>query len=192
MPLLVRKQRTEEWKAAHIGRITSSIAAACLRLDPNKGAAAAWREARGTAKEAASNFWMERGVIGEPLARNAYECLTGDLVQETGLWVHPLLDWLGASPDGLVGPRGLFEGKCPKTLPTIVPVHHRIQCIIQCLVLERDWCDYFAWHPNEGHFLQRVHLAGEAGLIRRLKEFYDTYVTTNVEPPRKTRKRKSA
>ena len=192
MPLIKGiAQGTPEWIQARVGCITASMAAACLRIDPGRSAASAWREIMGTEKIEV-NHWMEQGIQGEPLARNAYECLTGELVRKGGFWVHPSIPWLKASPDGLVGADGLVEIKVPRSLPLSVSHKYRVQCLVQLIVTERSWCDLFCWTPNDGHFLQRVHLAGEAGLIRRLKEFYDTYVTTNVEPPRKARKKKSA
>ena len=141
-----------------------------------------------TSKKAV-NKHMAWGTEFEATARIAYECETGLLVQETGFWIHPSLPWLGASPDGLVGPVGLCEIKCPSVLPVAVPVHHRIQMIVQLACTGRKWADYFVW-THDGQFLQRVFPSGAEGIIRKLQAFYEAYVLTNQEPPRKKRKPK--
>ncbi len=191
MPLLVADQRSEGWFKARQYRITASVAAGCLGLHPHMSRQEAWRRCLGIQKESENRF-SRWGVQFEQHAKTEYEVETGLLTEATGFWVHPVYDFLGGSPDALVGSDGLLETKCPSKLPEAVPVYHRIQCIVQCIVTERQWVDYFAWTP-EGFFLRRVHLAGAAGLIRKLEHFYKTYVLTNTEPPRrKPRRRKGA
>lgn len=187
MPLLVAEQLTEEWFAAHRGRITASNAAACLGLCEYTSRQKAYRIAMGTEPHR-DNPAMAWGRQHEAQARHAYESLTGDFVTPTGFWVHPLADWLGASPDGLVGAEGLLELKCPGVLPTKMPVHHLIQCQVQMMCTRRRWCDYLAWHP-EGTFLARVEARGHKGLLNRLNWFYCNYVDRAVEPERKRRKK---
>lgn len=188
MPLLVPSQRTPEWHAAHFQRVTASVAAACLGVGPDSRQKA-WRSILGqrTQAESRPNRFQQWGVDQEPRARLAYEIRTGLLVEETGFWVHPSLDWLGASPDGLVG-EGLLELKCPDKLPVRVPTYHRIQMLIQLAVCERPWCDYFCWTPD-GVFCQRVYPAGTAGLIVKLARFRNNYVLTNTQPPRGGRRK---
>ncbi len=188
MPLLVASQRSEAWYAARKGVITASVASGCLGLCPYMSRQEAWRKIMGTSKQRVNRF-MEWGTEQEPTARAQYEVVTGNLVTETGFWTHSEYSWLGASPDGLVGSDGLLEGKCPQKLPLSVPIFYRVQIIIQLAVTGRKWCDFFSWTP-EGHFIQRVYPSGAAGLIRGLKAFYEAYVKTGVEPPRKRRKKK--
>ncbi len=188
MPLLQHDQGSESWLQAREGRITASLAAACLGLDPNTSRAEAWRRIRGKRWE--GNHHTRWGQEFEPAARAQYEAVSGELVEQTGFWVHPLHDWLGASPDGLVGVEGLAEIKCPMKLPSCVPIHHRIQMLVQLACTDRLWCDYFAWAGNE-HFTRRIHRAGIDGLIARLESFYKTWVLTGIEPLRKIRKKRS-
>lgn len=187
MPLIECEQRTDAWFAARRGMVTASIAAACLGVGPDSRQKA-WRTILGT-EPRAENRHMRWGTEHEAEARAEYEAVSGNLILETGFWVHPEHDWLGASPDGLANSAGMVEVKCPGTLPTRVPIHHRIQCIIQLACTGRKWVDYFCWTP-QGHFLQRVFAAGTEGLIRRLAEFRERYVLTGTEPPRKRRKKK--
>ncbi len=192
MPLLCEAQRTPEWHAARAGKLTASLAAACLRLDPYTSPQKAFRTIVGTEPDHDNEF-MTWGRQHEMDALLSYEAESGLFVAVTGFWVHPLHNWLGASPDGLVGTLGLVEVKCPQTLPTRVPVHHRIQALVQLAVTGRQWVDYFAWVP-QGTFLRRIsrptgHGPSLDGLIKALRRFYETYVLTNTPPPRKTRKK---
>ena len=56
--------------------------------------------------------WMRRGHELEPYIIEEYEIDTFNEVHNGGFWT--LGEWLGASPDGLVEPNGLIEGKAPK------------------------------------------------------------------------------
>lgn len=193
MPMVIDHQRTQDWLTARERKITASLAAACLGLDPYRSAKAAWREITGQKTDAErdeyrTNRHMQWGVQFEAAARNDYEAITGNFVEETGFWVHPTLPWLGASPDGLIGHDGLVEVKCPTDAPGRVPINHRIQCLIQLAVTGRQWVDYFSWGSNGKRFLARVHRAGIPGLIVRLEAFYRAFVVTGIEPPRKKRK----
>jgi putative phage-type endonuclease len=59
---------------------------------------------------------MKHGIINEPKARKWYEEIYSN-VKESGLVLHPLIPWLGCSPDGIVDDtdesRGIIEIKCP-------------------------------------------------------------------------------
>ena len=193
MPELTYAQRTPEWLEARRGKITASLAAACLRIGP-KSAASAWREITGQQTEAeqrhsTEGFELRYGVNFEPVARNCYEAESGNLVTETGFWTHPDLPWLGASPDGLVGRDGLLECKCLVRTPASVPHHHRVQCLVQLACTGRAWVDYFVWpHPDSGDAPRtwRIHRCGGiVGLILKLDQFRRDYILTGVCPPRK-------
>jgi hypothetical protein len=56
---------------------------------------------------------MEIGTQYEGEARTEYWMATGTEVQETGFVLHPTLDFLGASPDGLILPTHGLEIKVP-------------------------------------------------------------------------------
>lgn len=190
-------QRSEAWLDARRGKITASIAAACLGLDPNKSRQEAWREITGREKQPV-NFHMRRGIDNEPRGRKAYEKLTASKVDECGFWLHDLYPWLGCSPDGLVNVgdgqedtivEGLVEIKCPELVKASVPVVHRIQMLIQLECTGFPWCDYFCWAKWQEPFLTRVKASpGAKGLVRRLFVFWWQYVMQDVEPPRKVRK----
>ena len=115
--------------------------------------------------EAPPSFWMEWGVENEPWAREAYEAhdLGGD-VEEVGFIMPDDTDAYGGSPDGLVGDDGMIEIKCPKPETLIsyhatgmLPDQYKPQVQGLLMIAGRDWCDFFAWHPELAPFLYRVH-----------------------------------
>lgn len=191
MPLLECDQRTDQWLAHRRGRITASLAAACLGLNPYTSRAAAWRSIMGVQQQK-ENRDMRWGTEFEPVARAAYEIESGNLVTETGFWVHPLFDWLGASPDGLVDDDGLVEIKVPTKPPAEIPLYHRVQMTVQMMCTGRKWCDYFAW-THESHFLARMdEPEWSSELLAELGLFYGHFIKTNTEPPPFARGEKGA
>jgi hypothetical protein len=64
-------------------------------------------------KHNVSSASMKWGHIEEQKAQDAYEMLTGNIVQPSEFIVHPKYDWLGCSPDGLINDDGGTESKCP-------------------------------------------------------------------------------
>ena len=98
---------------------------------------------------------MTWGIETEPLARIQYEVKYNTFVEQAGFIKHPNFEWLGASPDGLVGSDGLVEIKCPNTkthLQTLindkVPTQYIPQMQCQMEVIGRDWCDFISYDPR--------------------------------------------
>lgn len=98
---------------------------------------------------------MNWGNEQEPAAKAAYELETGRLVTEVGLVDHPRIEFLAASPDGLIGANGLIEIKCPTTgthLETIIsgeiPTQHYPQMILQAACTGREWVDFVSFDPR--------------------------------------------
>lgn len=97
---------------------------------------------------------MMDGIEREPLARDLYEEVTGNLVTQAGFCFHDTIEYFGASVDGLVGSTGLVEIKCCTTpvhleivLAGQVPEKHKKQMATQCLITQREWCDFVAFSP---------------------------------------------
>ena len=116
------EQRTDDWFAARLGKVTASRVADVVAK--TKTGYSASREnymadlivERLTGQKASTftNAAMERGIEQEPHARAAYSARTGELVEEVGFIDHPAIPMSGASPDGLVA-EGLVEFKNPNT-----------------------------------------------------------------------------
>jgi len=156
-------QRTEEWFNARIGKVTASRVADLMAKTKsgystsrdNYMAQLVCENITKTKAEGFTNAAMEWGTEQEPFARAAYEAKTGEMVEEVGFVPHPLIEWAGASPDGLVGPHGLVEIKCPNTATMIdtlltgkVPGKYNTQMQFQMACTGRHWCDYVVFDPR--------------------------------------------
>lgn len=184
------EQRTKEWFEARRGLVTASIAGAVLGLDPNRGPYFAYQEILGNHKTedryGGGTNPQNWGIEKEAEARDCFEKETGLPVEICGFHTHPAHPWLGASPDGLVGASGGIEIKCPlKGLPERVPIHHRIQCLLQMEVTQRSVWFYYAWTPEKARLWAIKPSRGTAGLIARLKAWYDRHITPQIPPPRR-------
>jgi hypothetical protein len=126
---------------------------------------------------------MQWGVEQEPNAKHAYEVQTGRKIQDVGFILPDNTDAYGGSPDGLVGDEGLLEIKCPQAETLIsyhasgeLPVQYKPQIQGLLLISGREWCDFFAFHPELTPFLLRVYpdekyqTAIAEGLLRLLHE----------------------
>ena len=109
---------------------------------------------------------MRWGTETEPQARAMYS-INNDFVsvEEVAFVEHN--EFIGISPDGLVGDDGLLEIKCPTSVTQIkralsddyaVDYYEQIQC--QLWVTERKWCDFVSFDPRldcaAGYLQQRV------------------------------------
>ena len=104
-------------------------------------------------KENYTNEHIERGNELESQARAIYELETGNEVEEVGF--VEIDEYVGCSPDGLVGEDGLIEIKCPSDkvyfqylLDGKIDTGYTWQMQMQMLICERKWCDYVVYNPN--------------------------------------------
>lgn len=150
-------QGTSEWHQARLGRGTASKANdMCAATSTAAYQNYLWQlvaeRLTGQQEESYTNADMQRGTEKEPIARAAYEAHTGEFVTQTGFWLHPTIEWLGASPDGLVGDDGLIEIKCPRTSTHLKyckdnkpPTQYKRQMIIQLMCTGRKWVDFVSF-----------------------------------------------
>jgi putative phage-type endonuclease len=117
------EQGSPEWLAVKAGKISGSRFAACMALNkrngqPNKPrrdlVADLIRERQtGVLTSIEPNEYMQHGTRCEPIACALYE-FVHDVTVEHAAWIpHPELDYIGFSPDGLLGDDGMVEFKCP-------------------------------------------------------------------------------
>lgn len=157
------EQRTDDWFAARIGKVTASRVADVVAKTKsgysasrdNYMAQLVCERLTGKPAESFSNAAMQWGTETEPLARAAYEAKIDVLVDEVGFIDHPSIVNSGASPDGLVGIDGLIEIKCPNTathidtlLSQTVPKKYADQIFWQMACTGRDWCDFVSYDPR--------------------------------------------
>lgn len=152
-------QRTDAWFAARLGKPTASrIADVMAKTKSGYGAARKnymmqllCERLTGQREESFTSAAMQRGTDLEPEARSRYEIETGELVEEVGFILHPDID-MGASPDGLVGDRGLIEIKCPNTAQHVEFLRtgkpdgrYQWQMLCQMACTGREWCDFVSY-----------------------------------------------
>lgn len=157
------EQRTDEWFAARVGKVTASrIADVCARTKTGWGASRKNYMAElvaerltGVHVEGFTNAAMQWGTDMEPEARGAYEFYRDATVAEVGFVPHHSIADTGASPDGLVGEDGLVEIKCPNTathletlLDASLPEKYFLQIQWQLACTGRQWCDFASYDPR--------------------------------------------
>ena len=158
------EQRSEEWFAARIGKVTASRVNDVMATLKSGGESASRKNYRtqivverltGQKAESYTNGAMQWGTDQEPFARQAYEFFTGNDVVEVGFIEHPTIEMAGASPDGLIGTEGMIEIKCPNTATHIdwilagtVPAEYLKQMQWQMECMDREWCDFVSYDPR--------------------------------------------
>ena len=175
------EQGSDEWKLARLGYITASNIDAVMAKGKgisrknylNKVVA---ERLSGLAGESYSNSAMEWGVQTEPLARIAYEVSRETLVEQIGFYKHPTIQFVGVSPDGLVGDDGLVEIKCPNTTTHIdyidngkVPSEYYKQIQCQLWVTGRQWCDFISFDPRIKRKLFVIRANRDEELIKEME-----------------------
>jgi putative phage-type endonuclease len=163
------EQRSEEWFAARLGKVTASRVADVIAKTKsgystsrdNYMAQLVCERLTGKQGESFTNAAMQWGTETEPLARSAYEAYADLMVEELGFVLHPKIEQAGASPDGLVGLFGMLEIKCPNTathiealLTETVPTKYITQMQWQMACAQRQWCDYVSYDPRIRQDLQ--------------------------------------
>lgn len=153
-------QRSDEWFAARLGKVTASKVSDVMAKTKSGYAASRTNymmallceRLTGKREDFYVNAAMQRGTDLEASARSVYEAECGLLVSETGLVIHSSIDQFGASPDGLVGEHGLLEIKCPNTSTHIEFIRtgkpkseYQWQMLAQMACTGRQWCDFVSY-----------------------------------------------
>ena len=154
-------QGSDEWFAARLGKVSGSRVADIM-AEGRGGTPSATRKnymmqllcerLSGTRVETFQSAQMRRGNELEPVARFAYEMQTVELVTEASFILHPTIENFGASPDGLVGDRGLLEIKAPNTAQHVAVIQsqkhdpqYEWQMLAQMACTGRDWVDFVSY-----------------------------------------------
>lgn len=168
------EQRSTEWFAARLGCVTASRVKDVMASGRGGAPSAARKNymmellcERLTGQQGgidlSRNPAVQRGVELEPFACMAYEADKGLIVVETGLVMHPSIARFGASPDGLVGDKGVLEIKCPNTATHIATMQserhdpqYEWQMLAQMTCTGRDWADFVSYDDRLPESLQYV------------------------------------
>jgi len=189
MPEVKAPQRSAAWFKSRKGRVTGSMVGAILGVNPWMTPADAMRtmvrEYHDAEREFKGNIATEWGTFNEDGATYDYTLETGNEVTECGFFEYE--DWLGASPDGLIGDDGVIEIKCPfgirkdnpptfKRLEEDLPYYYA-QTQIEMLCTGRARGDFYQWAPH-GTDLQEFN-RDEAWLAKNipiLKAFHADFL----------------
>lgn len=165
MRVLDVEQNTEEWRRARAGVFTAS-AVFDLLARGKSGAPSASRanlitrlaveRMLGEAMPTFSSRQMDRGHELEEQARQAYERVRSELVENVGFCLHRRHDHIGCSPDGLVGSDGIVQLKCPEAadrhatylLEQAQADEYGDQVQFEMFVTQREWADIVSWDPR--------------------------------------------
>lgn len=164
------EQQSSDWFAARLGCVTASRVKDVM-ASGRGGAPSATRKnymmqllcerLTGRREDGFTSAAMQRGTELEPVARSAYEIDKDVMTVETGLILHPRIERFGASPDGLVGDRGMLEIKCPNTATHVFTLQsgkhdpqYEWQMFAQLACAERDWVDFVSFDDRMPSELQ--------------------------------------
>lgn len=157
------EQGSDEWLELRIGKVTASKFKDVMtngRGDKPSATAKTYmiklvsEILRGEPMPFFENEAMRWGTETEPQARAMYE-LKNDVDVKEVAFVE-LNEFVGVSPDGLVGDDGLLEIKCPNTETQIkrfidgvgLPKDYEAQVQGQLWVTGREWCDFVSFDPR--------------------------------------------
>lgn len=179
-------QNTAEWRDARAGHITASRMCDVLAFGKRDGKPLKARQdyigdivaelLTGEPREQVRAKPLDWGHDVEQAARAAYEAETGEIVQLVGFMEHPLLPYIGCSPDGLIAADGQQQIKCPNnpaihiaTLRDGMPEEHIPQVQGELFVTGRAWSDFVSFDPRMPPHLR---------LYRQRIERDDKYIAT--------------
>ena len=172
------EQRTEDWYNIRKGKMTASNADTIIAN--GKGLetyiynlmAEYYSSAE---KENYINADMQRGIDLEPEARLEFEFYTDLDVQEVGFIEYN--EFIGVSPDGLVGDDGLIEIKCPNDsiyfkllLSNNIKPEYIAQMQMQMYVTDRQYCYFVSYNPNFEKSLYIKKINRDEEMIDKLKK----------------------
>jgi len=181
------EQRSEEWFKARVGVITGSRVGSILGVNPYQKSEDVMRsmvrEFAGAENEFKGNAATNHGERMESVALAFYEKVTGNKVEQTGLVKHDEHDWLGASPDGLIGLDGGLEIKCPYWAKEPYSVHDKpsyfaqVQHVME--VCDLEWMDFFCYIDEGKYLLERVERDRDwfIDALPKLKTFHSEYLS---------------
>lgn len=182
------EQRTEAWRRDRAGCITASNFAAAIKVmdagvyktGPKKGEPKprnaectklmrqlAFERITGEPVHEINGQALAWGRDAEPYAFEAYEIETGHIVEQVGFIKHLNYDFIGCSPDGLIGDGGGLEMKNPRdeavhigTWLDGMPEDHIPQVQGGMLVTGRKWWNFVSYDARQAEpfrlYIQRI------------------------------------
>lgn len=175
------------------GRLTASVFANAIGIGYDSRQKL-WRQLTGREEKFQGNAATEWGAANEKNAIRQYQVVTGELVDRGGqnqeFFIHPVLDWLGCTPDGFVckGQMSIvLEAKCPSSTKLYgkVPDHYMPQLQGQMAITGKSLAHFVCWTPYDFEVWE-VPADQEywQQCLKLLTEFW-LCVKENREPPKR-------
>jgi len=188
------EQRSDAWFEARKDKITASNVGAILGLSPYADRDSVMRsmvrDHYGATREFTGNIATQWGEDNESEAIAALERDQGVFVQSCGLIDHHSLDWLAASPDGLVDSDTVIEVKCPfrkEVFNLGSRPDYMAQIQIQICCSERTKGLFGVWVPGHIEVTPvEIDAFWLAEVIPILKAFHDEYLEIISDKDRST------
>lgn len=190
-------QGSDEWLSMRLGKVTASRFKDVMTNgrggNPSKTAESymielAIEAITGKSLPFFENEAMRHGTETEPQARAMYELISGNEVSEVAFIEHN--EFVGVSPDGIIGNDGLLEIKCPTTKTQVerflnntgLPDEYKWQVHGQIWVAEREWCDFLSFDDRIDTAAQYLctRVYRDEALIKELGEKVDIF-TNNLQ-----------
>ena len=159
------EQGSSEWHGIRLGKLTGSSAAKLMGTPAAREkylydrASEIVTGCRCDSDESATGMHMARGTEFEEVAIAKYTVATLNEVQRVGFVQAG--EFVGCSPDGLVGTCGIIEVKVPDSNNYFrqileiscngvkaIPKDYYAQMQFNMFVCERKWCDYVLYNPK--------------------------------------------
>ncbi len=146
-------QGTPAWFDLKLGSVSASHFSSVLNKKTGRGkymAKLVKERLTGEREAGYNNKDMDRGVRLEKVARRAYENAFDVTIRQVGF--VEMDEYVGVSPDGMIGDDGLLEIKCPRLsvhqryiAKGKLPTTYRAQVQGQLWVAQRQWCDFVSF-----------------------------------------------
>lgn len=161
------EQNTPEWLELRKGKFTASNFGKLFMAKTTAGYnelinKVVFERLTGELPETYSNEYMQRGHELEPEAIQRYEFETFRKVTRVGF--VEINNFIGCSPDGFVGNKGMVQVKVPKYSTLIdymisnkIPKDYLWQMQGELWICEREWNDFFVYHPSLNPLKIRVN-----------------------------------
>jgi putative phage-type endonuclease len=178
------KQQSPEWFRERAKRLTASDFGSAAGVEgAYKTRPKLWKIK--TQREVIKpNEFMYFGTEHEPVARYRYEVVSGNLVDDVSLVIHPDHDFLGASPDGLIPAVGLLEVKCRQRDPhESISEQFMAQIQGQLACSQMDKCHLISWSPH-GYRIWEILKSNDYWnwIFPLLTEFWE-FIESDTKPP---------
>lgn len=170
-------QGSAEWMQVRKGKLTASHAQAIA--SNGKGLETyiydILTEKYSSNQEQYTNDDIARGNELEETARELYQLETGNKVKQVGFIARD--EFVGCSPDGLVGQEGGIEIKCLNdrnhlhlSITEKIEKKHIWQIQMNLLITNRNWWDYVAFNPNLPKELVIIRVEPDQEMHEKLRE----------------------